>query len=81
MRISSCHTKGRTIVDELDLAKLGFEDAAPAATGRPAYHPGTLLKIYIYGYLNSLPSSRRLERDTQRSLELIWLTGRLSADW
>ena len=65
-------------VDELDLAKLGFEGAEPAATGRPAYHPGTLLKIYVYGYLNRLPSSRRLERETQRNLELIWLTGRLA---
>ena len=68
-------------VDELDLAKLGFEGAEPAATGRPAYHPGTLLKIYIYGYLNRLPSSRRLERETQRNLELIWLTGRLAPDF
>jgi transposase len=68
-------------VDELDLAKLGFEGAEPAATGRPAYHPGTLLKIYIYGYLNRLPSSRRLERETQRNLELIWLAGRLAPDF
>jgi len=68
-------------VDELDLAQLGFEGAEPAATGRPAYHPGTLLKIYIYGYLNRLPSSRRLERETQRNLELIWLTGRLAPDF
>ena len=68
-------------VDELDLAKLGFEGAEPATTGRPAYHPGTLLKIYIYGYLNRLPSSRRLERETQRNLELIWLTGRLAPDF
>ena len=68
-------------VDELDLAKLGFEGAEPAVTGRPAYHPGTLLKIYIYGYLHRLPSSRRLERETQRNLELIWLTGRLAPDF
>jgi transposase/CheY-like chemotaxis protein len=68
-------------VDELDLAKLGFEGAEPAATGRPAYHPATLLKIYVYGYLNRLPSSRRLERETQRNLELIWLTGRLTPDF
>ena len=68
-------------VDELDLAKLGFEGAEPAATGRPAYHPGTLLKIYVYGYLNRLPSSRRLEREAQRNLELIWLTGRLAPDF
>jgi transposase len=68
-------------VDELDLAKLGFESAEPAATGRPAYHPGTLLKIYVYGYLNRIASSRRLERETQRNLELIWLTGRLAPDF
>ena len=68
-------------VDELDLTKLGFEGAEPATTGRPAYHPGTLLKIYIYGYLNRLPSSRRLEREAQRNLELIWLTGRLAPGW
>ena len=68
-------------IDELDLAELGFEGAEPAATGRPAYHPGTLLKIYIYGYLNRIASSRRLERETQRNLELIWLTGRLTPDF
>ena len=65
-------------VDELDLASLGFERVDPASTGRPAYHPATLLKIYIYGYLNRVQSSRRLERESQRNLELIWLTGRLS---
>jgi len=68
-------------VDELDLVRLGFEGADPAATGRPAYHPGTLLKIYVYGYLNRIASSRRLERETQRNLELIWLTGRLTPDF
>lgn len=68
-------------VDELDLAALGFDGVAPAATGRPAYHPAALLKIYIYGYLNRIPSSRRLERETQRNLEVIWLTGRLSPDF
>jgi transposase len=68
-------------VDALDLAALGFEGVEPAATGRPAYHPATLLKIYIYGYLNRIPSSRRLERETARNLELIWLTGRLSPDF
>ena len=68
-------------VDELDLKQLGFEGAEPEATGRPAYHPATLLKIYIYGYLNRIQSSRRLERDTQRNVELIWLTGRLSPDF
>jgi transposase len=68
-------------VDALDLAALGFEGVEPEATGRPAYHPATLLKIYIYGYLNRIPSSRRLERETARNLELIWLTGRLSPDF
>jgi transposase len=68
-------------VDELDLKALGFEGAEPEVTGRPAYHPGTLLKIYIYGYLNRIQSSRRLERETQRNVELIWLTGRLSPDF
>ena len=68
-------------VDELDLAALGFAGMVPEATGRPAYHPATLLKIYIYGYLNRLASSRRLERETQRNLELMWLTGRLMPDF
>jgi transposase len=68
-------------VDELDLAELGFGGAAPAATGRPGYHPSVLLKIYIYGYLNRIQSSRRLERETQRNLELIWLAGRLTPDF
>ena len=68
-------------VDELDLKQLGFEGAEPEATGRPAYHPATMLKIYIYGYLNRIQSSRRLERETQRNIELIWLTGRLSPDF
>ena len=68
-------------VDELDLAELGFEGAEPAATGRPAYHPAVLLKIYIYGYLNRIPSSRRLEREAQRNVELMWLTGRLAPDF
>ena len=68
-------------VDELDFMALGFESAEPADTGRPAYHPGTLLKIYIYGYLNRVQSSRRLEREAQRNVELIWLTGRLAPDF
>jgi transposase len=68
-------------VDELDLKALCFEGAEPEATGRPAYHPATMLKIYIYGYLNRIQSSRRLERETQRNVELIWLTGRLSPDF
>jgi transposase len=69
------------VVDELDLRKLGFERADPAATGRPGYSPATLLKIYVYGYLNRVQSSRRLETETQRNLELIWLTGRLAPDF
>ena len=68
-------------VDELDLAALGFTGAVPEMTGRPAYHPATLLKIYLYGYLNRVPSSRRLERESQRNVELIWLTGRLMPDF
>ena len=68
-------------VDELDLVSLGFESATPADTGRPAYHPAILLKIYIYGYLNRIQSSRRLERETQRNVELMWLTGRLTPDF
>ncbi len=64
-------------IDGLDLAKLGFGGTEPLATGRPGYHPGTMLKIYIYGYLNRIPSSRRLERECQRNIELIWLTGKL----
>src|ERR1700733_11932804 len=53
----------------------------PAITGRPSYHPGVMLKIYIYGYLNRVPSSRRLERECQRNVEMMWLTGRLSPDF
>src|SRR3989441_11715242 len=68
-------------VDELDLYKLGFDGMQPEATGRPAYHPSTLLKIYLYGYLNRIQSSRRLERETQRNVELIWLTGKLMPDF
>jgi transposase len=68
-------------VDELDLAGLGFGGVAPEATGRPAYHPATLLKIYVYGYLNRVQSSRRLERECQRNIELVWLTGRLMPDF
>ncbi|HXN68545.1 MAG TPA: IS1182 family transposase [Bradyrhizobium sp.] len=68
-------------IEELDLAALGFTGMTPAATGRPSYHPSTLLKIYLYGYLNRLQSSRRLERETQRNVELMWLTGRLSPDF
>jgi len=68
-------------VEELDLSKLGFAGMQPEATGRPAYHPSTMLKIYLYGYLNRIQSSRRLERETQRNVELMWLTGRLTPDF
>src|SRR6201998_540226 len=68
-------------IDELDLAALGFAGMTPAATGRPAYHPSTLLKVYLYGYLTLVQSSRRLERETQRNIELMWLTGRLMPDF
>ena len=68
-------------VEELDLQDLGFDGVRPACTGRPAYHPAVLLKIYIYGYLNRIQSSRRLERECQRNLELMWLTGRLAPDF
>src|SRR2546423_11013023 len=67
-------------VDALDLAEIGF-DVEPEATGRPGYHPATLLKIYLYGYLNQVQSSRRLERECQRNIELVWLTGRLMPDF
>ena len=67
-------------VDELDLGGLGFERVAPKATGRPGYHPSVLLKLYIYGYLNRVQSSRRLERESGRNVELMWLTGRLVPD-
>jgi transposase len=67
-------------VDQLDLCTLGFEGVNPLATGRPAYHPAILLKIYIYGYLNRVQSSRRLEREAQRNIELMWLTRRLMPD-
>ncbi|WP_029709209.1 transposase, partial [Rhodoferax saidenbachensis] len=65
-------------IGELDMVALGFEGATPATTGRPAYHPAVMLKVYLYGYLNRIQSSRRLERECQRNVELMWLTGRLS---
>jgi len=68
-------------VDELDLQAQGFQGTAPAVTGRPSYHPAILLKLYIYGYLNRIQSSRRLEREAQRNVELMWLTGRLAPDF
>lgn len=67
-------------VDALDLAELGFEGVEPAETGRPSYHPSALLKLYIYGYLNRVQSSRRLEREASRNVEMIWLLGRLVPD-
>src|SRR6202142_1545753 len=67
-------------VDALDLAEMSFDGVAPAATGRPSYHPSVLLKLYIYGYLNRVQSSRRLEREAGRNVEVMWLTGRLAPD-
>jgi len=68
-------------INELDLAALEFHGLQPAATGRPSYHPSVLLKLYLYGYLNRIQSSRRLERECQRNVELMWLTGRLAPDF
>src|SRR5471032_587176 len=68
-------------VDELELGALGFDGVVPEATGRPAYHPSALLKIYVYGYVNQVSSSRRLERETHRNVEMMWLTGRLTPDF
>lgn len=65
----------------MNLGALGFAGTEPAATGRPAHHPSTLLTIYLYGYLNRVQSSRRPERGTQRNIELMWLTGRLAPDF
>ena len=67
-------------VETLDLGKMGFQDIEPSATGRPGYHPAAMLKLYIYGYLNRIQSSRRLEREARRNLEVIWLLQRLSPD-
>jgi len=68
-------------IDALDLKALEFVGMTPAETGRPAYHPATMLKIYLYGYLNRVQSSRRLEREAQRNIEVMWLTGRLAPDF
>ena len=68
-------------VDGLDLDKLGFVSVKPLGTGQPGYHPGIMLKLYIYGYFNRVPSSRRLERECQRNIEMIWLTGQLAPDF
>ncbi len=67
-------------VDKLDLTELRFVGVDPEATGRPSYHPSVLLKLYIYGYLNRVQSSRRLEREAGRNVEVMWLTGRLAPD-
>lgn len=67
-------------VDALDLIDLGFDRTDPANTGRPGYHPNILLKLFIYGYLNRVPSSRRLEREANRNVEVMWLMGRLAPD-
>src|ERR671925_319987 len=67
-------------VEKLDLSGLGFDGVAPEATGRPSYHPSVLLKLYIYGYLVRVQSSRRLEREAGRNVEVMWLTGRLTPD-
>src|SRR5437660_12888897 len=68
-------------VAALDLDELGFQGMQPRATGRPPYHPSILLKIYLYGYLNCIQSSRRLEREAQRNIEVMWLTGKLAPDF
>src|SRR5471032_337107 len=80
MRIKSRDAFFDVFVDELDLAELGFDGIDPEVTGRPSYHPSVLLKLYIYGYLNRVQSSRRLEREAKRNVELMWLTGRLAPD-
>lgn len=67
-------------VEGLDLAKQGFDGVQPEATGRPSYHPAVLLTLYIYGCLNRIQSSRRLERESQRHVELMWLLTRLRPD-
>ena len=68
-------------VDELGLAALGFEGVDPASTGRPAHHPAILLRIYFYGYLKMIQSSCRLEREVERNVELMRLTGRVAPDF
>jgi len=68
-------------IDELDLGNLGFSGVEPSVTGRPAYHPAILLKLYVYGYMNRIHSSRRLERESHRNVEVMWLTGRLMPDF
>src|SRR5471032_1535141 len=80
MRIKSRDAFFDVFVEELDLAELGFGGVNPEVTGRPSYHPAVLLKLYIYGYLNRVQSSRRLEREAGRNVEVMWLTGRLAPD-
>ena len=85
-RIDDCITEDNAVrvidvfVDELDLSGLGFK-TMPEATGRPGYHPALMLKLYIYGYLNRIQSSRRLEQEARRNVELMWLLGRLAPDF
>ena len=67
-------------VEELELGELGFSGVEPEVTGRPSYHPSVLLKLYIYGYLNRVQSSRRLESEALRNVEVMWLVGRLAPD-
>jgi transposase len=67
--------------EALDLRKLGFARMEPQDTGRPPYHPGDLLKLYLYGYLHQVRSSRRLERECQRNVEVMWLLNRLAPDF
>ena len=67
-------------MDEFDLGELGFGGIDPEITGRPSYHPSVLLKLYIYGYLNWVQSSRRLAREALRNVEVMWLLGRLAPD-
>ena len=67
-------------VDQLDLQALGFARVIPAETGRPSYPPGDLLKLYVYGYLNRVRSSRLLERETQHNVEVMWLLKKLTPD-
>lgn len=68
-------------VDSLDLQQLGFKYSPPEATGRPPYNPADMLKLYIYGYLNRVRSSRSLEKETHRNIELMWLLKKLSPDF
>ena len=68
-------------IDTLDLSSLGFSGIVPKKTGRPSYHPSLMLKLYVYGYLNRVQSSRRLERESQRNVELMWLISRLAPDF